>query len=60
VLFVTESPERVKNMLRAVEQVTAGRGSNFFLFIDRPTLVAGDPLDVSWMSGKRQPVRLAD
>jgi len=60
VLFVTESAERVKNMLRAVDQVTGGRGSNFFLFIDQATLAAGDPLDVPWMSGKRQAVRLTD
>jgi hypothetical protein len=60
VLFVTESPERVKNMLRTVDQVTGGRGSNFFLFIDRPTLAAGDPLDVPWTSGKRQYVKLTD
>jgi hypothetical protein len=60
VLFVTESPERVKNMLRALDQVTDGRGSNLFLFIDRPTLAAADPLEVEWVSGKRQAVKLTD
>lgn len=60
VLFVTESPERVRNMLSAVDQITDGKGSNFFLFTDRPTLAAGDPLEVEWVSGKRQPVWLTD
>jgi hypothetical protein len=58
--MVTSSRERVQNMLRVVDEITEGRGTNFFLFIDQPTLAAGDPLDVSWMSGKRQPVRLTD
>jgi hypothetical protein len=60
VLFVTESAERVRNMLAAVDQVTEGRGSNFFLFIDRPTLAANNPLDVEWVSGKRAAVKLTD
>jgi hypothetical protein len=28
-------------MLSAVDQITGGKGSNFFLFIDRLTLAAG-------------------
>jgi hypothetical protein len=60
VLFVTESAERVRNMLAALDQVTEGRGSNFFLFIDRPTLGASNPLDVEWVSGKRAAVKLTD
>lgn len=60
VLFVTESAERVRNMLAAVDHVTGGKGSNFFLFIDRPTLAAHDPLQVEWISGKRTPVKLID
>jgi hypothetical protein len=60
VLFVTESPERVRNMLRAVDQITDGKGSNFFLFVDRQPLAGGNPLDVEWVSGKRTAVRLID
>jgi DNA-binding PadR family transcriptional regulator len=60
VLFVTESAQRVRNMLSAVDQITGGKGSNFFLFVDRPALTAGDPLEVEWTSGKRAAVRLTD
>jgi len=60
VLFVTESAECVGNMLSAVDQNTDGKGPNFFLFIDRKVLAAGDPLDVEWMSGKRTQLRLTD
>jgi protein involved in plasmid replication-relaxation len=60
VLFVTESAERLQNMLSAVDHVTSDRGSNFFLFIDRPTLAAGDPLEVEWVSGKRVAAKLTD
>lgn len=60
VLFVTESAERVRHMLSAVDRVTAGKGSNFFLFIDRRALAAGDPLEVAWTSGKRSAVKLTD
>jgi len=60
VLFVTESPDRARNMLSAVDHITGGKGSNFFLFVDRAALVAGDPLEMEWVSGKRTPVRLTD
>jgi hypothetical protein len=60
VLFVTESAERVRNMLSAVEQITGGKGSNFFLFIDRPTLAATGPLETQWTSGKRAAVQIVD
>ena len=60
VLIVTESAERVRNMLSAIDQVTGGKGSNFFLLIDRPTLSAANPLEVAWMSGKRTAVKLTD
>ena len=60
VLFVTESGDRVQNMLSAVDQITGGKGSNFFLFIDRQSLAAVDPLEVEWVSGKRSALKLAD
>jgi len=60
VLTVTTSRERVRNMVSAVHSITEGRGSNFFLFVDRATLAASDPLSVEWTSGKGESVRLGD
>jgi hypothetical protein len=60
VLVVTESAERVSNMLSAIDQITGGKGSNFFLLVDKVTLAAGDPLQVEWTSGKRTAVKLTD
>ena len=60
VAMVTNSAERVKNMLAVVDEITEGRGSNFFLFVDRQTLAASDPLSVEWTTGKGKRVRLVD
>lgn len=60
VAMVTSSPERVRNMLGAVNDVTEGRGSNFFLFIDRQALVQCNPLAAIWTSGKGAHIRLTD
>ncbi len=59
VLIVTESAERVKNMLSAIDHITGGRGSNFFLFVDA-SAITGDLLEVTWTSGKRTAVKLTD
>ena len=59
VLIVTDSVERVRNMLSAIDRITGGRGSNFFLFVDAAA-VAGDPLEITWTSGKRMAVKLTD
>jgi len=37
-----------------------GRGSSFFLFVDRETLAASDVLSVEWTTGKGERVRLGD
>jgi branched-subunit amino acid aminotransferase/4-amino-4-deoxychorismate lyase len=47
-------------MVGTVRNITEGRGSNFFLFIDRGKLATADPLDVEWMTGKGDVVRLTD
>jgi plasmid stabilization system protein ParE len=60
VLLVTQSPERVRNILSAIDQITGGKGSNFFLFTDQGSLSAGNPLENEWTSGKRMAVRLTD
>jgi hypothetical protein len=58
VLLVTKSAERVRNMISAIDQITGGKGSNFFLFTDQGSLAAGNPLEIEWASGKRMSVRL--
>jgi hypothetical protein len=60
VLTVTSSRERVFNMIEAVRSITDGKGTNFFLFVDRQTLAASDPVSVEWISGKGENVRLTD
>jgi len=60
VAMVTSSAERVRNMLAVIDEITEGRGSNFFLFVDRETLAASDPLSVEWTTGKGVRVRLTD
>ena len=47
-------------MLGALDAITDGRGSNMFLFVDQATLAASNPLDVAWMSGKGESVRITD
>src|SRR6266436_3850845 len=41
-------------------EVTHGRGSSMFLFTDELTLAATHPLDIEWVSGKGELVRLTD
>jgi hypothetical protein len=40
--------------------ITAGKGSNFFLFVDQARLAVSDPLNVEWISGKGSLTRLTD
>lgn len=60
VATVTSSRERVHNMIGAVRNITEGRGSNFFLFLDRGTLATGEPLCVEWTTGKGEAIKLRD
>jgi hypothetical protein len=60
VLTVTTAPERVERMLASLDAITEGRGSNMFLFADQAALLAANPLDLEWVSGKRTAVRLVD
>ena len=60
VLVETTTPERVEQMLDALHELTDGKGSNIFLFIDEQTLAAGTPLDSEWTTGKRGRVKLVD
>jgi hypothetical protein len=60
VLTVTQSRKRVDTMVEAVRDLTNGKGSGLFLFVDRETLGASNPLDVEWVSGKGDGVRLGE
>jgi hypothetical protein len=60
VATVTTTLKRVDQMLEALNRITEGRGSSIFLFTDEGTLVASNPLDLEWMSGKGELVRLID
>jgi hypothetical protein len=60
VLTITSSPERAHNMVGAVRSITEGRGSNFFLFVDRDAVTVSDPLNVLWTTGKGERVNLND
>ena len=60
VLTVTESRARLDHMLEAVNEVTEGRGSNFFLFAEKSRLTGRPPIDIQWTTGKRELVGLTD
>ena len=60
VLTITSSPERMRNMVGCVRDITEGKGSNFFLVVDRASLAANNPLEVELMTGKGERVRLTD
>jgi DNA-binding transcriptional ArsR family regulator len=60
VATVTTTPERVDKMQAALRSITDGRGSSMFLFADETRLAASNPLDVEWVSGKGEFVRLTD
>jgi hypothetical protein len=58
VLTVTDSAKRVETMLQALDVVTAGKGTNFFLFASSEH--TGSPLDIEWRTGKGGVVRISD
>lgn len=60
VATVTTTPERVDQMIDALREITGGRGSNMFLFIDDASLSATNPLDARWLTGKGDWIRIAD
>ena len=51
---------RVDTMEGALRDVTAGKGSDLFLFIDEESLRSANPLDVVWSSGKANAAKLTD
>jgi hypothetical protein len=60
VTTVTTTPERVEQMIDAQKEITSGRGSNLFLFVDEASLAASNPLDALWKTGRGERLRLAD
>jgi hypothetical protein len=47
-------------MIDAVNEITDGKGSNFFLFAEKLRLARMSPIDVQWTTGKGELVRLTD
>ena len=60
VLTVTTTAQRIERMVAALKGITDGKGSSMFLFTDEATLAVKNPLDVEWLSGKGELVRLTD
>ena len=59
VLTITESAKRLENMLNAVDEITVGKGSNYFLF-GRTTLFENRSLGSTVITGTRKEVGLLD
>jgi hypothetical protein len=47
-------------MLKAVKEITDGKGSNFFLFAEKTRFADNSPVEVEWTTGKGELVRLID
>ena len=47
-------------MIDAQKEMTDGRGSNLFLFMDDRTLIESNPLTATWSTGKGKLTRLTD
>jgi hypothetical protein len=60
VATVTNSRERMQNMIAIVRRITDAKGSNFFLFIDQAKLGQSNPLEAQWVTGKGDRVKLGD
>ena len=61
VLTVTTSRQRMATMIEALKHLTSGAGSQQFLFVDHPSLLAvPDMHSLVWTSGKGHRVRLID
>jgi hypothetical protein len=60
VLTVTTSEQRIDTMLDALREVTNGKGSELFLFVDEERLRSSSPLDAEWITGKDNVAKLTD
>jgi hypothetical protein len=60
VLTIADSAKRAENMLSAVDAITAGKGTNFFLFACHGSGLTNSALNREFISGRRQKLRLID
>jgi hypothetical protein len=60
VLTVTDTHARIKNMLAVVNELTSGKGSNFFLFTTFGDLSTRSPLEVELVTGRGERCTLMD
>jgi len=60
VATMTTTKQRVEQMIEAQREITNGRGSNMFLFIDDASLIDTNPLAAQWTTGKGELIRLTD
>jgi hypothetical protein len=60
VLTVTTSARRIETMLDALHEVTGGKGSELFLFIEDDVLRESNPLEAKWVTGRGRECRLVD
>jgi hypothetical protein len=60
VLTLTTTRDRVEQMIAAQRDMTQGRGSNLFLFIDDDSFLKGSPIDAPWITGKGKVIRISD
>jgi hypothetical protein len=60
ILTVTTSQKRIDTMLDALCEVTGGKGSELFLFIEESSLRKKNPLDAAWITGKGRDCRITD
>ena len=60
VLTITTSARRIETMLEALHDVTGGKGSELFLFIEDDVLRATNPFDAIWVTGKGRGCRIVD
>ena len=55
----TTSRERIAHMPDVVREITEGKGTGFFVFVDRD-FATSDPLRAEWTTGREEVVRLTN
>ena len=60
VLTIAKSAERIASMIEVVAEITAGKGSNVFLFADTNMASSVDPFATVWITGKGHRTQLVE
>ena len=60
VLTIAKSAERIGSMIEVVAEITAGKGSNVFLFADTHMASSVDPFATVWITGKGHRTQLLE